>query len=92
MNKVRIDASLTDAIAEGYLEVVGDRLSPAERQSLFFSGWLITMEQAIRFLTDYLELDRYYGARYADHNLVRATNQLTLAQSMENLGLVTTTL
>jgi len=34
--------------------------------------------QAIRFLTDHLNDDKYYGARYEGHNLVRATNQSVL--------------
>ena len=34
--------------------------------------------QAIRFLTDHLNNDIYYGAKYQDHNFVRAGNQLAL--------------
>ncbi|ULT39680.1 hypothetical protein KRR40_32895 [Niabella defluvii] len=29
--------------------------------------------QALRFITDYINDDIYYGARYPKHNLVRAT-------------------
>jgi len=36
--------------------------------------------QALRFLTDHLNDDRYYGARYEGHNYNRAANQLTLLQ------------
>ena len=39
--------------------------------------------QAIRFLSDYLIGDTYYGARYADHNLQRARNQIRLLQELE---------
>jgi hypothetical protein len=38
--------------------------------------------QAIRFLTDYLNNDIYYGAKYPRHNLVRAGNQFTLLQRL----------
>jgi hypothetical protein len=34
--------------------------------------------QAIRFLTDHMNDDCYYGARYEGHNLVRAGNQIVL--------------
>ena len=34
--------------------------------------------QAIRFLGDYLNNDRYYQVKYAEQNLVRATNQCVL--------------
>jgi len=36
--------------------------------------------QSLRFLTDYLNDDVYYGSRYEDHNYVRALNQATLLQ------------
>jgi hypothetical protein len=38
--------------------------------------------QAIRFLADHLNDDRYYGARYQGHNFVRAGNQLTLLERL----------
>jgi len=38
--------------------------------------------QALRFLTDHLNDDRYYGAKYEGHNYVRAVNQLTLLQRL----------
>jgi hypothetical protein len=34
--------------------------------------------QAMRFLSDHINNDVYYGARYEDHNLVRAGNQVQL--------------
>jgi len=39
--------------------------------------------QALRFLTDYLNNDIYYGRRYEDHNFVRALNQVTLLQRFQ---------
>ncbi|MCH5720409.1 hypothetical protein [Niabella hibiscisoli] len=38
--------------------------------------------QALRFITDYISDDVYYGARYPKHNLVRATNQSILLQRL----------
>jgi hypothetical protein len=38
--------------------------------------------QAIRFLTDYFNNDIYYGAKYEQHNLLRARNQLKLLESI----------
>jgi len=42
----------------------------------------LILEQAIRFLGDYLVGDKYYKIKYPDHNLVRAKNQLKLFQSL----------
>jgi len=52
-------------------------------QHLAFSGKLITFEQGIRFLGDYLNGDSYYKIKYPEHNLVRARNQFRLVASIE---------
>ena len=39
--------------------------------------------QALRFLTDYLSGDIYYGSRYEGHNYVRALNQTTLLRRFQ---------
>ena len=36
----------------------------------------------VRFLTDYLNGDVYFGIKYENHNLDRAINQLTIYQSL----------
>ena len=41
--------------------------------------------QAIRFLTDHLNDDVYYGANYDGHNFVRAANQLELLRQYQQL-------
>ena len=38
--------------------------------------------QAIRFLTDYLNDDKYYGSKYPGQNLVRAGNQAILLKRL----------
>ena len=38
--------------------------------------------QAIRFLTDHLNNDTYYGAKYPGQNFVRAGNQIILLQRL----------
>ncbi len=84
LDEVAVDPPTADAIVAAFLEVLSGRLNEREQQLLPFAGWLITMEQAIRYLTDYLENDVYYGERYPRHNLRRAQNQLALALSMEH--------
>ena len=39
--------------------------------------------QAIRFLTDFINDDIYYGSKYPGHNLARAKNQMQLLQCMQ---------
>jgi len=38
--------------------------------------------QALRFLTDHLNNDTYYGAKYEGQNFVRAGNQTALLQRL----------
>ena len=38
--------------------------------------------QALRFLTDHLLGDPYYGEKYDGHNFVRANNQVVLLQKL----------
>jgi hypothetical protein len=40
------------------------------------------MEQAVRFLDDYLVGDTYFKVLYPEHNLDRTRNQLALAKDM----------
>jgi hypothetical protein len=43
---------------------------------------LITTEIGIRFLTDYLDGDKYFRVDKPGHNLIRARNQFALARSI----------
>jgi hypothetical protein len=54
-----------------------------EKQHLVFAGKLITFEQGIRFLTDYLSGDTYYKVHRNAHNLDRCRTQFKLIQSIE---------
>lgn len=66
------------AIVHGYIRAMENELTEEERGLILYSGLFLTYMQAIRFLADYFNNDIYYGARYEDHNLVRAGNQLQL--------------
>jgi len=78
--EVTIDTSIFMAMTEGFLASANDMLEPVERDHLVDGALWITLEQALRFLTDYLEDDVYYDKQYEDHNLDRAKNQLQLYQ------------
>jgi Ser/Thr protein kinase RdoA (MazF antagonist) len=80
--QVGVRVPLFEALARGYIETAGAVLTPAERGHLVFAGRLITLEQAVRFLTDHLEGDRYYRIARPEHNLVRARTQLRLYESL----------
>ena len=83
LSKVSMQMPFFESLAEGYLDATHNFLTREEIDNLAFSGWLITCEIAIRFLTDYLDGDLYFRINYPDHNLVRARNQIALAKSIQ---------
>lgn len=86
IDAVEVRWECADAIVEGFAEAAAVVLTADERRYLRASGWLLATEQAVRYLTDYLEGDRYYGADYPGQNLDRARNQVALAQVFERAG------
>jgi serine/threonine protein kinase len=83
LSKVKMDISLFEAYASGYLSETMDTLNNIEKEYLAFAPCLITYIQALRFLTDYIDGDNYYKILHEHHNLQRAKAQLKLVESME---------
>lgn len=81
-DKIEVREDFFKAIVNGYLSSMGDELTPDEQRLILYSGSFLIYMQALRFLADYLNGDVYYGARYEDHNFVRAGNQLTLLKRL----------
>jgi len=70
------------ALAHGYIEGCGTLLTPLERDNLVFAARLITGVMGLRFITDWLDGDRYYRVDHPVHNLERARNQFALFASL----------
>ena len=66
------------ALVEGWFAGAGDVLTPLERELTVTAARILTFEQAVRFLTDHLDGDRYYPIERPDHNLDRARAQIAL--------------
>ena len=82
ITKIEIREDFFLAIVAGYLSEMKQELSKEEIDSFVYAGKFIIYMQAIRFLTDYLLDDIYYGEQYPSHNLVRAGNQLALLEKL----------
>ena len=81
--KISVRKEFYSAIIEGYLSVMNEQLTAAEKKYIHYAGLLMIYMQALRFATDYLLGDVYYQTEYEEHNFNRATNQLILLQQME---------
>jgi hypothetical protein len=85
LSAVVVRREFYEAIYEGYMSEMVDVLSGAERGRFGYSGLFMVYMQALRFLTDHLNGDVYYGARYPGHNYNRAANQVRLLQKLMEL-------
>jgi hypothetical protein len=83
LSRVGFDLTRFEWLARGYLDAAGEFLNPKEIEHLAFSARLMALEQAIRFLGDYLNGDVYYKIHHPDHNLDRARTQIKMVAEME---------
>lgn len=72
-----------EGYTKGYLENAASFLTETEIENLAFGAKLLTYMQTVRFLTDYIDGDRYYKIKHGRHNLERSLAQFKLLQSME---------
>lgn len=80
LTKINVRKDFFKAIYDGYMEEMGDVLTATEKSYFTYAGKFLIYMQAIRFLTDYLQNDIYYGEKYKGHNLDRTKNQVTLLE------------
>lgn len=83
LTKVFFRPEMFMAYAKGFVDGTDGVLTATEKEMLPWGAYVITLEQAIRFLDDYLCGDTYYHTAYAEHNLVRTRTQLRMLEGME---------
>lgn len=81
--KIDFRMDIFKSFTQGYLETASSFLTPIEVENLPYAATLFPYMQLVRFYADYLNGDTYFKTQYPEHNLVRATNQLTLLQHAE---------
>lgn len=81
-DKIQVRKDILDALTKGYLAGWGGALNKLEATSLLYGAQLTIFEQALRFLTDFLNGNIYYKVTDDQQNLVRAKNQICLLESL----------
>lgn len=81
-SKIDIREEYFKSIWDGYMGEMREELNEEEKRHFIYAGKFMIYMQAVRFLTDYLNNDIYYGARYEHQNFVRAGNQITLFKKL----------
>ena len=84
LDKVFLRLDMFEGFARGFINGLEDSLTENEVRALPMGAFMLTFEQAIRFLEDYLNGDKYFRINYPEHNLDRARNQIKLASDMES--------
>lgn len=82
LSKVALDMKKYEAFTKGFIGKVGETLTENEKETMALGAFTMTVECGMRFLTDYLNGDKYFSISYPDHNLDRARCQLALAKDM----------
>ena len=81
-SKIEIRDEYFKSIWKGYMSEMNDELSDEEKSHFIYAGKFMIYMQALRFLTDHLNDDIYYGAKYENQNFIRAGNQVTLLKRL----------
>lgn len=82
LSKVHCDLHLFEVFTKGFIESC-EGLTDLEIELLPEGARTITLELGVRFLTDWLDGDKYFATKYPGHNLDRCRSQLALALDME---------
>lgn len=82
VEKVAISLDKYRAFTQGFFDEMRGKLTEFETKTLNLGVFTMTVELAVRFLTDYLQGDKYFKTRYPGHNLDRVRNQIALAEDI----------
>ncbi|MBR2622811.1 MAG: aminoglycoside phosphotransferase family protein [Clostridia bacterium] len=82
LSKVALDMDKYEAFTRGFVGALCSSMTPAEKETLALGAVAMTVECGIRFLTDYLDGDKYFRIHYPDQNLARAKAHLILSRDM----------
>jgi hypothetical protein len=83
LSKVLLQWDRFEAVADGYMQSAASFLTPKERETLALGGWMMSFENGMRFLTDYLLGDSYYKIKRPGQNLDRSRCQMAMAREVE---------
>lgn len=84
-SKVNVDLDRFEAFTKGFLEDMKNVITKDEQNTLLLGAWMMTYENALRFMADYLNGDIYFNVNndIEDHNLYRAKVQIEILKQIE---------
>ena len=82
LDAVAVDMAKYESFTRGFVGACKSLLTASEKDTLALGAVAMTVECGMRFLTDYINGDKYFKIHYPDQNLVRARCHLVLARDM----------
>lgn len=82
LDKVCINLEYIASFTYTFLKEVKEVITVEEVKLLYAGYYLMTIEVAMRFLTDYLNGDIYFKKQYEKHNLDRCRNQIKICEEI----------
>jgi hypothetical protein len=83
LGRIKLNIPLFTAYVNGYLQQTANFLTDPEVNSLTDGTLLLPYMQGVRFLTDYLDGDKYFKIHSPGHNLQRTKAQFRLVNKLE---------
>lgn len=80
---IQIRPAFYNALLAGYLKAMEKNLTNAELKNIHYCGLIMIYMQALRYLADFLNGNKYYQVSYPEQNLNRAINQISLLKNLE---------
>lgn len=85
VSKIKINKNFVQTLRLSYINSLKAIITHKEKDTLMEGASTLIFEQALRFLTDYLDGDKYYPVDYDTHNLIRARNQIILLKALSEI-------
>lgn len=82
LSKVKLSMPYFEAYTKGFMSQVKNIATKEEIEYMALGALSMTFECGVRFLTDYINGDKYFRISYSKHNLDRARCQLKLLEDM----------
>ena len=85
LSLVSLDCKLFETYVSGFISGCAGAMTKREQELLPEGALVMTYENGLRFLTDYLAGDVYFKTDYPRHNLDRCRTQFALLKDMERM-------
>jgi Ser/Thr protein kinase RdoA (MazF antagonist) len=80
--KINVDMEKYEAFTRGFVSKVREMMTEKENETLALGAFAMTVECGVRFLSDYLDGDKYFRVHYPTQNYDRARCHLIFARKM----------